>query len=320
MSRRPSLKGVAAVSLLLLAACARAEPWRHDVGRDHALVGRIWDVRGERFVSEAMLVARLATADFVMLGEKHDNADHHRLQARLVDALAAAGRRPAVAFEMLTEAERPALERYLEEHPGDARGLGEAVDWQSSGWPDWSLYEPIAQAALDRGLALAAAGLSRDAVRHLGRQGTEALDADTVGRLALDAPLDEATRAAMAEELRIAHCDRLPEDMLPMMVRVQRARDAVMADNLVRAAEGGDGGVLIAGNGHARNDRGVPAVIARLRPGARLLSLAIEEADADLLEPAAYAESYGVERLPFDYVWFTPRVDDDDPCDKFDKK
>jgi hypothetical protein len=21
--------------------------------------------------------------------------------------------------------------------------------------------------------------------------------------------------------------------------------------------------------------------------------------------------------LPFDYVWFTPRVDDEDPCEKF---
>ena len=42
-----------------------------------------------------------AARDFVLLGEKHDNPDHHRLQAWMIDALVARGRRPAIAMEML---------------------------------------------------------------------------------------------------------------------------------------------------------------------------------------------------------------------------
>ena len=38
---------------------------------------------------------------------------------------------------------------------------------------------------------------------------------------------------------------------------------------------------------------------------------------ADETEPAAYAEFLGTETLPFDFVWFTPIADPEDPCAKF---
>ena len=41
-----------------------------------------------------------------------------------------------------------------------------------------------------------------------------------------------------------------------------------------------------------------------------------------MTDPAAYAEFLGVDALgngalPFDFVWFTPIADPDDPCAKF---
>jgi uncharacterized iron-regulated protein len=88
---------------------------------------------------------------------------------------------------------------------------------------------------------------------------------------------------------------------------VQRARDAMMADRLA-ATSGSGGGVLIAGNGHVRKDRGVPWYLARLRPGARSISVGLLEVRDDVLEPPR--------DLPYDYVWFTPPVDDrGEPCD-----
>ena len=33
--------------------------------------------------------------------------------------------------------------------------------------------------------------------------------------------------------------------------------------------------------------------------------------------PAAYAERFGVDANPFDFVWFTPVADPEDPCAKF---
>ena len=319
---RPRPLARLAALLLLLSACAEVEPWRHRIGTDHPLTGRIWDVGAERFITESALKERLVAADFVMLGEKHDNADHHRLQARLLRAMTEAGRRPVLGFEMLTSRQAPALRSHLAERPRDASRLGTAVGWQMSGWPEWAHYQAIAQVALDYDLTIAAPGLSRELVRRLGTEGLQALEPDQVSRLELDAPLERALEAAMTEELRIAHCDELPQSLLPLMVRIQRARDGVMADNLVAAAAqaGADGGALITGAGHARRDRGVPAFIARLRPGATQASLAFLEVEAERPAPGAYAELYGTDRLPFDAVWFTPRVDDRDPCEQLRKK
>lgn len=291
--------------------------WQSSAGRDHRLVGRIWDVAGERFVDEVTVVARVAEARYVLLGEKHDNPDHHAIQARMIRALTAAGRRPAVAFEMFTPSQTRALGRYLVAHPRDAAGIGEAVNWKASGWPAWPIYEPIAQAALDAGLSIVAANLDNDRVRAVSRQGVAALDAAFVRRHALDQPLPAAVRDAMAEDIRDSHCGHAPEDRVGAMIGAQRARDGQMAEALL-TAPGNDGAVLIAGDGHVRNDFGVPFYVRRIDPAARIVSVALIEMDAKRTDVESYAKRFGG-RLPFDYVWFTPAVDDEDPCEKFRK-
>ena len=294
-----------AASALLAAACAPGA-WKHGAGRDHPLVGKIYQVSSERFVDQAMLLADLARADFVLIGERHDNRDHHRLQALLTRELQAASARPrVVAFEMIPSDRQLAVVEHLQTRPKDAAGLGAAVDWPALGWPDWPLYQPIAEAALAAGATIVAADLApaqRDAVFS---EGPEVLQASMVRRTGLDRDLPAPLGASLAQELREAHCGQVSEPLVEGMFRVQRARDAMMADRLATVA-GRAGGVLIAGNGHVRSDRGVPWYLARLRPTARTLSVGlIEVQDEATTLPAD---------LPFDYVWFTPRVDDADPC------
>ena len=141
-ARMTTLRACVIVASLLVAGvagCRSAAPiafdWSSPVGRDHSLTGRIWDVRAARFIDEATLIRHLRGARFVVLGETHDNVDHHVLQARILRSLVEAGRRPAVAFEMLKPSHGPALARHLAAHPGDAAGLGDAVGWAASGWP-----------------------------------------------------------------------------------------------------------------------------------------------------------------------------------------
>lgn len=307
------------VALVLFAGCrtgSTGAPWQSSVNREHPLVGRVWDVASGRFVDEATVIARIAEARFMLFGETHDNPDHHVLQTRLIRALTAAGRRPVVAFEMLTPSQAGALARYLAAHPREAAGIAEAVNWKASGWPAWAMYEPIAQAALDAGLPIVAANLDDERVRAVGRQGVAALDAAFVRRHGLDQPLTTDVREALAEEIRDSHCGHAPEERVGAMIGVQRARDAQMAEALLTAP--GDGAVLIAGAGHVRNDWGVPAYVRRIDPAARTVSIAFVEVDAKRTNAESYAERFGG-RLPFDYVWFTPAGDDEDPCEKFRK-
>ena len=297
------------VSLILaLSACSTApQGWRESGGATHPLTGQIYRVADGRPVSEADLLDALGTADFVLIGENHDNRDHHRLQAQIVRALQRdPDRRRALAFEMISADRQLDVVEYLDAHSGDAAGLGRAVEWAARGWPDWALYEPIARAALANRAQIVAADLDEETSRAVFDQGAQALRASFVRRTGLDRDLAAPLTGDLRDELRAAHCDRAPPEVLSGMYRVQRARDAMLADRLA-AASGRAGGILIAGNGHVRTDRGVPWYLARLRPTARILSIGLIEVQDVRRSPPV--------DLPYDYVWFTPRVDGgEDSC------
>lgn len=322
MTRR-LLATTALLTMLVLSACAKSEDvemtehWKSPLYRDHLLAGRIWKPADGRFATADEIYAALKKADFVLIGEKHDNADHHELQARLVSEMAALGRRPALVFEMLTESQQAALDTHLANDPGDAAGLGAAVGWEKTGWPDWKTYQPIAEQALDNNMPLLVGGLDRDMTRRIAREGPDALGKERVMSLMLDLPVAEDARADMREVIFDSHCGQLPELMLDPMLSITLAKDAVMADRMIEArGPQTDVAVLIAGGGHARMDWGVPMHLKRRIPNARIVTVGLAEVGKDLLDPAAHAERHdGV--APFDFVWFTPRVDNDDPCEAY---
>ena len=299
----------------VLAACS-GMAWQSPLGQDHSLAGRIWDVSGGRFIDRASLVERLARADFVLLGERHDNPDHHRLQAEVLRSLVALGRRPAVGFEMLGIDDAGAVTRHLAAAPNDATGLGRAVNWNQRGWPDWAMYQPIAEAAVRARLPIVATNLPLATAKKMAREGLAALESQAVRELGLDRPPPEPVFARMAADIRDAHCGQVSEKSVKPMVDVQRARDAQMAQSLL-AARKTDGALLVAGAGHVRNDYGIPVYLKAKEPESRVISIAFIEVDKHKTEPLSYAPSHPEGRLPFDYVWFTPRVGDEDPCEKF---
>lgn len=319
---RPSLAPAACLCLLavlLLSGPIRTQdgkPWVTEAGREHPLTGKLYDVARGEFIEPAAMLERFRKSRFVLLGEKHDNPDHHRLQAWVLRQLIAAGRKPSVAFEMFSVDTGPAIARHLAEHPGDADGIAEAVNWEKSGWPDWAMYRPIVEAGVEAGLPILAANLPREQSRALSREGVSTLDEALVRDFQLDQSFSAKVRAAMDEEIRAAHCGMANDTMVEAMIQGQRARDATMARSLL-AGEQEDGGVLITGNGHARTDRGVPAYLRLLFPEAGVRSLAFLEVTEGKVLPEEYSDDLFADSLPFDFVWFTPRVDDLDPCEKF---
>jgi uncharacterized iron-regulated protein len=277
---------------------------------DQPLIGRIWLPATGDYIDADELARRLAASDMVLLGEKHDNPEHHRLQDWALGRLLTAGRRPVVAAEMISPDQEPALRLFLAEHGRNPEGLGEALGWAESGWPDWAYYRPFFDRAVTAGLPLRPANLPRDTLRALAR--SQPVPPETRVLYRLDQPLPAPTLDAMADEIREAHCGQLPESALPGMVAVQRARDAAMAHAM--ADDAPDGAVLIAGSGHTRSDRGVPTLLAALAPGRSVISLGFVETTEDQPDPAAYGAEFGADKPPFDAVWFTTRTEREDGC------
>jgi len=305
-------------AFIVLSACS-VPAWQAPHYRDHPLTGRIWHVAEARFISQEELIAALAPADFILLGETHDNPDHHLLQAEIVTAVADTGRRPVVAFEMFDMTQAEALAGHLKAAPEDAAGIAEAVGWAKSSWPDWQLYRPIAAAALAAGLEIRAANMSRAKARGLAQTGLDGAEPELVGRLGLDVPLSDTQQENVRQEIDDAHCGYAPAQMIGAMAFAQFARDAHMAHEISSAAVD-DGAILIAGAGHARHDRAIPWHLHRKVPGRSIATIAfLEVSDGEHSAPA-YAEPFGSAALPFNYVWFTPRVDIRDACERFEEQ
>jgi uncharacterized iron-regulated protein len=312
---------VIAILLPFLAGCGlkRGEDWLSPMGKRHPVAGQIWDVNAARLLDSSQLIRSLAARSLVLLGEKHDNADHHRLQARIIDGLVAAGRRPAVAFEMLSVDLDPVLTNTLARPSVTLDELRKAIRWDESGWPEWNLYAPVFEAALRAHLPIAAADLSPSLIDSIRREGLGALEPALVAHLGLDTPLSREQRRALTDQIREAHCGHAPHHLLGRMVDVQRARDAHMARRLVDASRLSPTGsaVLIAGIEHVRRDWGAALYLSRWAPEADIASVGFIEVVEGQTTPAeTLAELYGA-TVPLDYVWFTPRVDDSDPCEKF---
>lgn len=293
--------------------------WQVHRYQNHALVGRVWRPQAQAWARPAEVRDAVAKARFVMLGETHDNPDHHRLQAQLLQAMVTAGRHPTVAFEMLDLDQQPELTEFLSHRENKADALGAAVNWADSGWPAWSNYAPIARVALAAGLPIVAANLPTKTVRAVAMKGYKTLSPEQVKELGLDKPLAEPRREAMLGELFESHCKLVPKSELGGMVDAQRARNAIMAWRLAKRA-GDDGGVLITGSGHARSDYGVPRDLHDFTPDATVLSVALIEVQPHKEKPSDYAAQFNVRQLPFDYVVFTPAATREDPCEKLRKR
>lgn len=304
-------------------AAAPEGGWQTGGLPDHALVGHIWGQAEARFVEPETVVSEALQAEFVLLGEKHDNPDHHLLQAEILSSMLDAGRRPAVVMEMIERDRQPDVIAFWDADESDVSQFGEAVAWEKSGWPEFEMYLPVVNLAFEHRIPLIAGDLPQEQRRTVGAQGLDAFTVRERKTLGLDRQLSTGASSSLIEELKRSHCNMLPEKALVTMAAVQRARDATMALAMLEGfLDTGDGAVFIGGAGHAREDRGIPWYLrARVTFGPRIVTIAFREVEEGETDPLAYLPRRSNNDLsPFDYIWFTPRVDNKDPCAEFLKK
>jgi uncharacterized iron-regulated protein len=190
--------------------------------------------------------------------------------------------------------------------------------WERSGWPEWRHYAQVIAPLAPPHATLIGANLPGSMIRAIARDGLGALGSDRVRALALDRTIPESIHDAVEREIVESHCGHVQPPRARAFATVQIARDAALADGLLTAADrAGGSAVLVAGSGHVRRDRGVPLHLARRGRTGAIAVLAPIEVRAGATTPTDYAAAFGAARLPFDFVWFTPRRDRDDPCNFF---
>lgn len=301
--------------------------WEANELLDHPLAGRIWSREKASFIGLDELGAGLGKADYLLLGEVHDNPDAHRIQAWGIVLYAAIKTLPkskrAVVMEMLNDGQQEALDKFYALPPGGSKSEVAAkffalVDWKHSGWPDEKIYAPIVNATANWGGRLYPGSATRKQVREIGKFGFAKMSAARLKALHLETEMTPALTAELTKELKDGHCNMLPDSAIPNMIKVQRFRDAKMADAMVKAGQG-SGAILIAGNGHVGKDRAVPTYLAKMQPGKAIVSLMALEVRKDATDIEDYIPRGPGGKAAADYIVLTPRQKRPDQCEELRK-
>jgi uncharacterized iron-regulated protein len=270
------------------------------------------------------LLARVHRADIVYLGEKHDNPYHHSAQHWVLERLVAAGRRPAIGFEVFDRAQTATLMRFVETKPSDAEGkdardpavtrLRARLGWGKHRDSSWAFYGPILELARAHGLRVFGIDLPTSLRARISRVGVDGLSASERSLLPEQSgDVDPDYRALMLERLSAAHCGHGTPEQLAKLFENWTLRNETMARAIGTALDAPAGGapvVVILGGGHVRGGEGVPRRVARRHAGVSQLNIGLRELpegtgveDVVAMSATAHGNQW---RTEHEISWFTP--------------
>ena len=299
------------------------------------LLETIRDPRTGTEVTIERLVEEMTSAEVIYLGEKHDNARQHEIQAELLEALIAQGVRPALGFEFFTIGQTSALMNYTQPSvpaiplktqntgPSPEQRLRKALGWEDRSDEEWGYYFRLVEIARIHRLPVFATDLPWALSARITRVGLEGLH-PTELFLVQDSGLnDEEYEILMLEEFTNSHCGYRNEELYGRMYQTWMARNDAMAQSIVASLENSPKQpvVMIVGFGHLQYGMGIPERVAYLRPETRQLNFAMLEVFPEPASLQSYLPEVEINghtfTQDFDYLWFTARQDTEDPCQMF---
>jgi uncharacterized iron-regulated protein len=308
----------------MLAANAQSQS-PHQFGSSY-LPQRVYDSKEKRFGDFEAMMAELARADVIFVGEKHDDPATHKLELAILSGLLRRKVGVTVSMEMFERDVQQTLTNYL------AGKLGEEEFLKTSRpWPNYATdYRSLVEMARAHQWPVIAANVPRRYASQVSRQGMPAIDA-----------LPEAERKMLAAQFQCPFDDYFkkfgeamnshpggdsksggPKDekkeaemraMTEKFYFAQCVKDETMAESIAvhfdQAKNSPTKSVIVHYNGsfHSDNKLGTAARVIRRLPKAKVKVITIVPVDdLDSIKPDEY-------RKRGDYVIFClqpPKVKD----------
>jgi len=297
---------------LLLCACgtpaeAPAAANTHACGK----VGTWLDPATGKTIAPGPLIAALARRPVVLLGEQHDNAEHHRWQLQMLAALHAHEPDMIVGFEMFPRRVQPALDRWAAGVIDVQKFLAES-DWGKVWGFDPGLYLPLFHFVRQNRLAMIALNIDRALVAKVGREGWAAIPAGQRGGLSDPAAASDAYLSYLAGVYASSHrrdgarateadpASVMQGDGFKRFVAAQLTWDRAMAEALAEAHRKRPASLVVGvlGQGHARSGQGVPHQLTDLGIADTAIVLPVESANACKELPPTIADAVFVVASP----------------------
>ncbi len=220
-------------------------------------------------IADGVAIETLAGAAVVLLGERHDDVEHHRWQLQTLTAIH--GRRPdlSLGLEALPRSARPFLEAWVRGDLSEEELLA-ATRWREVWGFDPQLSMPLLQFARAHRLPVIGLNVPRDLVRQVARDGWRAIPA--TAREGLGEPASAV--AAYEDRLFETYALHRPSGTPPLrrddpgfqrFVEAQLVWDRAMAEAIVEELrQGGRQVVVAAGRGHVEFGHGIAAQLRDL--------------------------------------------------------
>ncbi len=257
------------------------------------------------------LPERLKDVRLLFLGEEHTDMESHRIERRVLEDLARAGRRVLVGLEMYPYAEQASLDLWVAGKISEKDFLQQSHWYKNWGY-NWGYYRDIFLLAGESQLPLVAVNAPREVVSAVRKKGLEGLTAEEAAHLParIDTDSAEGMRLFRAElEGDGGMHASMSEEEWKGMFAAQCAWDATFAHNAVSALRKVENDprailVLLVGSGHVRYGLGAQRQAAQAFSG-RMASLVPVPVRDDKGKPVAR-----VQASLADFVWGVPAEGD----------
>ena len=202
---------------------------------------RVFDTKAGAFVDFEVMLASVAKADVIFVGEQHDDPNTHRLEVAILEGLDRRKVRPVVSLEMFERDVQAVLDSYL-----SGALVEEEMVKTSRPWPRYATdYRPLIEAAKQRGWIVVAANVPRRIASAVAKSGQAAI-----------AQLTESDRRLVARDLACPHDDYFKRFAATMTGHPGDSQTD-------RRETGDDGTVLLGAVRQGRDDGGVDCLGAR---------------------------------------------------------
>jgi uncharacterized iron-regulated protein len=246
---------------------------------------RVFDTRQKGFSDFESMLADLARADAVFVGEQHDDPNTHRLELAIVEGLTRRGVSVVVAMEMFERDVQPSLDQYAAGTTTEEQFLKD-----SRPWPRYATdYRPIVEFAKTHKLPIVASNVPRRVASDVGKVGMSAVE-----------KLAAADRAFAAREMPCpasgSYYDRFLKAMgghsgaTPNFYFAQCVKDETMGESVAETFHKTPGRIAIVhfdGAFHSDFGEGTAGAARRRMPGRRIAVVSIlPVADIDAAKPS----------------------------------
>ena len=260
------------------------------------------------------LLARFTREQVVLLGETHDDPEHHRWQLHTIVGLHALRPDMVLGFEMFPRRVQPALDEWVTGRLGDAEFLAR-VEWRTFWGFDAALYLPIFDFARMHRIPMLALNVERGLVSRVGDNGWAAIPA--ADREGVTDPAAASREYAM--RLYRSYLDHqasegrgpsqrgepgesdLADPAFRRFVEAMQVWDRAMAQGIAERLRGGNPPLVVAimGSGHLRGGYGVPQQLRDLGVTRFAVALPWEPSDGCAeLRPGVADAVFGIEDRP----------------------